>query len=112
MISVVGTDIKQEYDTAKEYVREKFEENPDLAESDTELVFEMIQDALGITLPFDKATMPSVGTVTRASRELRNEEGYNELVSDQTQEDREEAESDMREHLSDSSEEEDRIIWG
>jgi len=30
-----GQDITEEYDTAKEYVREKFEENPDLAESDT-----------------------------------------------------------------------------
>jgi len=107
-----GQDITEEYDTAKEYVREKFEENPDLAESDTKLVFEMIKDALGIELPFDHADMPSVGTITRASRELRNEEGYNELVSDETQEQREEAEEDMTEHMGDTSQEDDRIIWG
>lgn len=107
-----GTDITKEYQSSKEYVREKFEEDPDLAESDTKLVLRMLEDALGISLPIKDDAMPSIGTITRASRELRNEEGYDELVSEETQEKRDEAENDMRENFSEDSQQKNEIIWG
>lgn len=111
---MVGQDITKEYETAKDYVREKFEEDPDLANSDTELVFRMIEDALGIVLPFEKTEMPSVGTITRASRELRNEEGYNELVDDEVEEDRKQADESMTQHMAGTSKaqtEDSQVLW-
>lgn len=109
-----GTDIIEEYDTAKDYVREKFEEDPKLANSDTELIFNMIQEALGISLPLEKANMPSIGTITRASRELRNEEGYNELVDDDVQESREKAQEAMKNKMANSSTsqtQDSKLLW-
>jgi len=106
-----GTPVTEEYETAKDFIREKFEENPELVESDTQLVLAIIEEAVGISLPVDTETMPSIGTITRASRELRNEEGYDELVSDETQEAREKAESSMREHLCDSSQDDEDVLW-
>lgn len=108
-----GQDITEKYESDKEMVRKKFEQNHDLIEKDpTKLVLEIIEEASGVKLPITKDDIPSVGTITRASRDLRKNDGYDQYVSEQTKEAREKAEKEMRQHFSDSSQEDDRIIWG
>lgn len=91
-----GEDWKEEYENAKEYLRDKFDEDPELTESDTKLVLKIIEDASGIVIPVDEDDIPAVGTITRASRELRREEGYEDLASDEVTEERDDKEESMR----------------
>lgn len=92
-----GEDILEEYETTKEYIREKFDEDPDLTESDTKLVLQVIEDATGIAIPLDAEDIPKVGTITRVSRELRREEGYEDLADPEVTEKGDQKEQKMEE---------------
>jgi len=105
----LGEDIKKEYEDAEHLVREKMEENPDLADSDTRLVLRIIQDAAGVELPISEEEIPAVGTITRASRVVRNQEP--DLVDDEVEENRRKKEEQTSEHFKDSDDE-NRVIWG
>jgi len=84
--------IKEEYEDAESLVRQKMKENPELAESDTKLVLEIISEASGIFIPLSPEEIPAIGTITRASRKVRKEEEIEKLVSDTVEQERQEKE--------------------
>lgn len=99
-------DPTEEYETTKEYIRQKFEENPELTESDTKLFLDILEDATGLVIPVDVDVddLPKVGSVTRASRKLRREEGYEDLARDEVTEARDNKEEEMEDKHSGNSE--------
>lgn len=64
--------------STKEKIREMFDENPDLTNSDTRVALEFIERALPDHVVFDveAGDLPSIGTITKASRVLRNQSDW------------------------------------
>lgn len=62
----------------KDRIRELFEKEPDYTNSDTKVALRFIEDSLpeGYMFDVDAGDLPSIGTVTKASRVLRNQSDW------------------------------------
>lgn len=90
-------DWEKRYGQAKDYIRNKFRDDPRLVESDTRLFLEIVKEVSDKDLDISEDDVPAIGTVTRSSRQLRNDEGFEKLASDEVSRGRKRREESMKE---------------
>lgn len=69
---------EQQDKSTKDKIREMFDEDPDLTDSDTKVALKFVERSLpeGYMFDVDPGDLPSIGTITKSSRVLRNQSDW------------------------------------